>query len=243
MLAKYDLESLSDVLDFPKRDELFVYAGLDGLMNRYAIKGCRSGTNWRRRNIFSCASPWALHITKKIRPRGRKSSTTRCRNMNTSPEVRRTSAQARPARRFRIVSFSKSMTTWSISLNPFATSCCFQKVPAASARRSRNLRAVGSPLKSNFGGVFDRSDSVRKNHRHCDPRHPARRQEKGRALLLYGKLASRFPGIHRLEAQCRRRLYAHAHRQHGRIHVRRIHEARPKRPGLVYVRPGRDPRP
>jgi len=37
MEKKYDLEKLADTLDV-ERDELFVYAGLDGLLNRYAIK-------------------------------------------------------------------------------------------------------------------------------------------------------------------------------------------------------------
>lgn len=38
MLEKFNLDELADTLD-PERDELFVYAGLDGLMNRYALKG------------------------------------------------------------------------------------------------------------------------------------------------------------------------------------------------------------
>jgi ribonucleoside-diphosphate reductase alpha chain len=38
MLEKYDVEELAATLRL-ERDELFVYAGLDGLMNRYAIKG------------------------------------------------------------------------------------------------------------------------------------------------------------------------------------------------------------
>ncbi|MCC2630777.1 MAG: ribonucleoside-diphosphate reductase subunit alpha, partial [Candidatus Paceibacter sp.] len=37
MVGKYDLEKLADTLKI-ERDELFVYAGLDGLMNRYGIK-------------------------------------------------------------------------------------------------------------------------------------------------------------------------------------------------------------
>ena len=37
MAAKYDLEVLADTLDL-ERDELFVYAGLDGLINRYFLK-------------------------------------------------------------------------------------------------------------------------------------------------------------------------------------------------------------
>ncbi len=36
-MAKYDLEKLADALHI-ERDELFVYAGVDGLINRYAIK-------------------------------------------------------------------------------------------------------------------------------------------------------------------------------------------------------------
>lgn len=37
MIAKYDLEALADTLAL-ERDELFKYAGLDGLMNRYGMK-------------------------------------------------------------------------------------------------------------------------------------------------------------------------------------------------------------
>lgn len=37
MLAKYDIEMLADTLAI-KRDDLFVYAGLDGLLNRYGMK-------------------------------------------------------------------------------------------------------------------------------------------------------------------------------------------------------------
>ncbi len=38
MKAKYDIEKIADALDVT-RDELFLYAGADGLMNRYAIRG------------------------------------------------------------------------------------------------------------------------------------------------------------------------------------------------------------
>jgi len=38
MKSKYDLERISDALDV-SRDELFLYAGADGLMNRYSIRG------------------------------------------------------------------------------------------------------------------------------------------------------------------------------------------------------------
>ncbi len=41
MLGKYDVEALADVLSL-ERDELFVYAGLDGLMNRYGIKDAKN---------------------------------------------------------------------------------------------------------------------------------------------------------------------------------------------------------
>ncbi|MFA6158921.1 MAG: ribonucleoside-diphosphate reductase subunit alpha, partial [Candidatus Paceibacterota bacterium] len=37
MISKYDLERLADALDVT-RDDLFLYSGLDGLMNRYSIK-------------------------------------------------------------------------------------------------------------------------------------------------------------------------------------------------------------
>ncbi len=37
MIAKYDLERLADALRL-ERDELFLYSGVDGLMNRYAIR-------------------------------------------------------------------------------------------------------------------------------------------------------------------------------------------------------------
>jgi ribonucleoside-diphosphate reductase alpha chain len=37
MMAKYDLEKIADALAI-ERDELFVYAGLDGLINRYGLK-------------------------------------------------------------------------------------------------------------------------------------------------------------------------------------------------------------
>jgi ribonucleoside-diphosphate reductase alpha chain len=37
MIEKYDLEKLADALDI-KRDDLFQYAGVDGLMNRYGLK-------------------------------------------------------------------------------------------------------------------------------------------------------------------------------------------------------------
>ncbi len=40
MLAKYDLEKLADALDV-SRDDLFLYSGLDGLMNRYSIRNMK----------------------------------------------------------------------------------------------------------------------------------------------------------------------------------------------------------
>ncbi|HUD04230.1 MAG TPA: ribonucleoside-diphosphate reductase subunit alpha [Candidatus Paceibacterota bacterium] len=41
MVEKFDLEKLADALDIA-RDELFVYAGLDGLMNRYGMKDMKN---------------------------------------------------------------------------------------------------------------------------------------------------------------------------------------------------------
>lgn len=41
MLAKYDVEKLADALSID-RDELFQYAGLDGLMNRYGMKNLKA---------------------------------------------------------------------------------------------------------------------------------------------------------------------------------------------------------
>jgi ribonucleoside-diphosphate reductase alpha chain len=40
MIAKYDLQALAEALRV-ERDELFTYAGLDGLMNRYSMKGMK----------------------------------------------------------------------------------------------------------------------------------------------------------------------------------------------------------
>ncbi len=40
MISKYNIESLADTLVIT-RDELFTYAGLDGLMNRYGLKGMK----------------------------------------------------------------------------------------------------------------------------------------------------------------------------------------------------------
>ncbi|HEU0081116.1 MAG TPA: ribonucleoside-diphosphate reductase subunit alpha [Candidatus Paceibacterota bacterium] len=40
MAARYDLEKLADALR-PERDDLFLYSGLDGLMNRYSVRDVR----------------------------------------------------------------------------------------------------------------------------------------------------------------------------------------------------------
>ena len=64
-------------------------------------------------------------------------------------------------------------------------------------------------------------------------------RKKARSVSTWRTGTSISPSF-RLEAQCRRRLHAHAHRQHRRIHLRRIHEARRERRRLVHVRPERD---
>ncbi len=43
MADKYNLEKIADALK-PERDELFIYSGLDGLMNRYSIRDMKQGT-------------------------------------------------------------------------------------------------------------------------------------------------------------------------------------------------------
>jgi len=51
MLEKFDLEKISSAINI-ERDELFIYSGVDGLMNRYSIKDIDQNTTETPQYLF-----------------------------------------------------------------------------------------------------------------------------------------------------------------------------------------------
>ena len=197
LLEKFNLKELSGVLDI-SRDELFVYAGLSTLLNRYAIKDKNNQPAETPQYFFmrlamgltfneTNPTLWAKKFYQKMSkheyiPGGStnlgagttRPSLSNCFLLQIEDDIDHIAKSVSD-----VIKLSKASGGIGASVT--------------------KLRASGSPLSSNNSHI-DRTNAVREDHRHIDPRHPARRKEERRSLLLHGELARRFSRVYRLEA-------------------------------------------
>jgi ribonucleotide reductase alpha subunit len=110
MASKFDLQVLADTLNI-ERDELFQYAGLDGLINRYMIKGIDQNPLETAQYFFMRISLWVFRTMRKILLKPQRNFMQSFPSMNTFLEVRPTSQLVRPSPLSQTASFSRCMTT------------------------------------------------------------------------------------------------------------------------------------
>ena len=147
MQEKFNLKELSGVLDV-SRDELFVYAGLSTLLNRYATKD-KDNKPAETPQYFFMRLAMGLSLTKKIPRAGRKSFTTKCRASNIFLGVRRISARVPRIQACRIVSSCKWKMTWQHIAKSVGDVIMLSKSSGGIGDSVTKLRATGSPLSSN----------------------------------------------------------------------------------------------
>ena len=106
MAEKYDLNRLSEFLDL-RRDELFQYAGLSGLLNRYALKRQESATI-RNPQYFFMRIAMGLAYNEADPTGMAKSSMTKCRDLNTSPGFNKSGSGYKSTSTFKLFSSRNS---------------------------------------------------------------------------------------------------------------------------------------
>ncbi|MES2215855.1 MAG: ribonucleoside-diphosphate reductase subunit alpha [Patescibacteria group bacterium] len=151
MAAKFDLQKLADVLDV-ERDELFVYAGLDGLVNRYFLKNdlqlpletpqyffmrLAMGLSYNEKNPTEAAKKFYTKMSRhEYIPGGStnlgagtiRSSLSNCFLLEIHDDMKHIAKSVSD-----VLLLSKDSGGLGVSIT--------------------KLRAAGSPLKSNFGGT------------------------------------------------------------------------------------------
>ncbi len=151
MLAKFDLETLADTLVI-ERDDIFLYSGLDGLMNRYAIKDVKQNPTETPQYLFmriamglsyneSNPTEWAIRFYHKMSKHEyiaggstnlaagtNRPSLSNCFLMEMHDDMEHIAKSVAD-----VMLLSKSSGGIGLSIT--------------------KLRASGSPLKSNFGGA------------------------------------------------------------------------------------------
>ncbi len=151
MIEKYDLEKISDALDV-SRDELFVYAGLDGLMNRYSLKNLENvfletpqflfmriamGLSYNEKN----PTEWAIRFYNKL---SRQEYLTGGSTNLGSGTIRSSLSNCF------LLEIHDDMAHIAKSV---ADVMMLSKDSGGLGASITKLRASGSPLKSNFGGA------------------------------------------------------------------------------------------
>ncbi|MBI5133974.1 MAG: ribonucleoside-diphosphate reductase subunit alpha [Candidatus Taylorbacteria bacterium] len=151
MLAKFDLEKLSSVLDI-SRDDIFLYSGLDGLMNRYAIKDLKQDPTETPQYLFmriamglsyneKDPTEWAIKFYQKMsRHEFIAGGSTNLAAGTNKPSL---------ANCF-LLEIHDDMEHISKSV---ADVMLLSKGSGGIGASITKLRASGSPLKSNFGGA------------------------------------------------------------------------------------------
>ena len=189
MISKYDLERLADALDVT-RDDLFLYSGLDGLMNRYSIKSIGQEHLETPQYFFMRVAmglsyneedptAWAIRFYEKMS----KHEFIAGGSTNLGAGTMRPSL----ANCF-LLEIHDDMSHIAKSVSDVML---LSKGSGGIGASVTKLRASGSPLKSNFGGASTGPTPFAKI---IDTaiRDSARRQEEGGPLFLHGELASRF---------------------------------------------------
>ncbi|HEU5114604.1 MAG TPA: ribonucleoside-diphosphate reductase subunit alpha [Candidatus Paceibacterota bacterium] len=151
MLAKYDLEKLADALDI-SRDDLFVYSGLDGLMNRYSIKNLKQDITETPQYLFmriamglsyseTDPTAWAIKFYDKMS----KHEYIAGGSTNVAAGTNRPSLS-----NCFLLEIHDDMEHIAKSV---ADVMLLSKGSGGIGASVTKLRAAGSPLKSNFGGA------------------------------------------------------------------------------------------
>lgn len=151
MLAKFDLEKLADALDIA-RDDLFLYSGLDGLINRYAIKNVKQDPTETPQYLFmriamglsyneENPNEWAIKFYNKMsRHEFIAGGSTNLAAGTNKPSL---------ANCF-LLEIHDDMSHIAKSV---ADVMLLSKGSGGIGASITKLRASGSPLKSNFGGA------------------------------------------------------------------------------------------
>lgn len=151
MIQKYDLERLADALDI-SRDDLFLYSGLDGLMNRYAIKNLKQEATETPQYLFmriamglsyneTDPTAWAIRFYDKMS----KHEFIAGGSTNVAAGTNRPSL----ANCF-LLEIHDDMNHIAKSVSDVML---LSKGSGGIGASVTKLRAAGSPLKSNFGGA------------------------------------------------------------------------------------------
>ncbi len=151
MLAKYDLEKLAGALDV-SRDDLFLYSGLDGLMNRYALRDIKQEPTETPQYLFmrvamglsyneSNPTEWAIRFYHKMS----KHEFIAGGSTNLGAGTSRSSLS-----NCFLLEIHDDMNHIAKSVSDVML---LSKDSGGLGASVTKLRASGSPLKSNFGGV------------------------------------------------------------------------------------------
>jgi len=151
MIAKYDLEKLADALRL-ERDDLFLYSGVDGLMNRYAIRDMKQNAVETPQYLFmriamglsyheSDPTAWAIRFYDKMS----KHEYIAGGSTNVGAGTNRPSLS-----NCFLLEMHDNMEHIAKSVSDVML---LSKGSGGIGASITKLRASGSPLKSNFGGA------------------------------------------------------------------------------------------
>lgn len=151
MIAKYDLEKLADALKL-ERDDLFLYSGVDGLMNRYAIRDTKQNAVETPQYLFmriamglsyneSDPTAWAIRFYDKMS----KHEYIAGGSTNVGAGTNRPSLS-----NCFLLEMHDNMEHIAKSVSDVML---LSKGSGGIGASITKLRASGSPLKSNFGGA------------------------------------------------------------------------------------------
>jgi ribonucleoside-diphosphate reductase alpha chain len=151
MIAKYDLEKISDALKID-RDDLFLYSGLDGLMNRYAIRDIKQNVVETPQYLFmriamglsyheSDPTAWAIRFYDKMS----KHEYIAGGSTNVGAGTNRPSLS-----NCFLLEMHDNMEHIAKTVSDVML---LSKGSGGIGASVTKLRATGSPLKSNFGGA------------------------------------------------------------------------------------------
>ncbi len=151
MIAKYNLSELADTLDI-SRDELFVYAGLDGLMNRYGMKNLKQEALETPQYLFMRIAMGLAYNEKDPTEWAKKFYAKMSKHEYIAGGSTNLGAgTTRPAlSNCFLMEIQDDMEHIAKSISDIML---LSKGSGGLGASVTKLRAAGSPLKSNFGGV------------------------------------------------------------------------------------------
>ncbi|HEX7724562.1 MAG TPA: ribonucleoside-diphosphate reductase subunit alpha [Candidatus Paceibacterota bacterium] len=151
MIAKYDLDVLADALDLD-RDDLFVYAGLDGLVNRYFLKDDQQKPQETPQYFFMRIAMGLSYNEKNPTEAAKKFYTKMSRHEYIAGGSTNLGAgTTRPSlSNCYLLEMHDDMAHIAKTVSDVLM---LSKMSGGIGLSITKLRATGSPLKSNFGGT------------------------------------------------------------------------------------------